>query len=197
MFGDPGRQFEAIDQLGRGDHTIAGLTAKFLNARRGVDGVAEKNDLPFDRAHLAGHHRTAMKSSSDSDGRPEFTAAIGRRSAQLVDGAEAGRDAAAIGDSLLELPGRDQFIADVAMDFARAATIGCVRSSIKRLTKRWEAEHDDAEVDEGLYHHMRRKGRSAKRGAQGRVQHERIERRQNACNQAAGQSAARGSCREA
>ena len=93
-FGDSRRQFEAIDQLSRGDHTIAGLTAKLLDARRGIDGVAEKNDLPLHRAHLAGHHRTAMEPGSHRDGHAEFASVVGRASGQLVDGGETGRDAA-------------------------------------------------------------------------------------------------------
>ena len=39
-------------------------------------------------------------------------------SSQLVDRGETGRDAPAVSGPLLELPGRDQLIADIPMDFA-------------------------------------------------------------------------------
>src|ERR1700677_2159911 len=116
--GDSARQFEAIDQIGRGEHAIACLTAKLLDARRGIDGVAEKNDLPLHRAHLAGHHGTAMKPGPHRDGCAELSAVVGRPSCEFVDGGETGRDTPAVSDSLLELPGRDQLIADIPMDFA-------------------------------------------------------------------------------
>ena len=61
----------------------------------------------------------------------------------------------------------------------------------KERAAQLEAEQDDAEVDDGLDHHMRRKGRPAKRGAQGPVHNKRIECRQDAANQRAGQRAAR------
>ena len=68
-FGDAGRQLEAIDQVGRSEHAIAGLPAEILDAGRGVDGVAEENDLLLHRSHLAGHHRTAMQPGAEIDRR--------------------------------------------------------------------------------------------------------------------------------
>src|ERR1700722_18913713 len=61
----------------------------------------------------------------------------------------------------------------------------------KESDPKFEADQDDAEVDERLHHHMRRKGRAAKWGADWAVHHERIERRQNTSNQRAGQRAPR------
>jgi hypothetical protein len=80
--------------------------------------VTEKNDLLPYRAHHAGHHRTAMELGPYRDGRAEFARVIGRVSSQLVDGGETGRDAAVVRGPLFELPGRDQLIANVAMDFS-------------------------------------------------------------------------------
>ena len=59
-----------------------------------------------------------MKPGPDRDGCAELSPVVGRASSQPVDGAEAGRDAAAVSNSLFELPGRDQLVADIPMDFA-------------------------------------------------------------------------------
>ncbi len=53
-----------------------------------------------------------------------------------------------------------------------------------------EAEQDDAEVEDGLHHHMRRERRPAERRAQRPAQDEAIEGRQNAGDHRAGQRAA-------
>jgi hypothetical protein len=45
-FGDPWRQLEAIDQVGRGDHAIACLQAKLLDARC-VLTVSQRKTIPF------------------------------------------------------------------------------------------------------------------------------------------------------
>src|SRR6185437_11827426 len=117
-FGDSGRQFEAIDQLGRGDDPLARLTAKLLDARRGVDRVAEKNDLLLYRAHFAGHHRTAMEPGPDREAHPEFAGVVGRAAGESLHRAETRFDAARRRDPVLERPGRDEFVADIAVDLA-------------------------------------------------------------------------------
>ena len=60
---------EAIDQVRRSKDAIAGLPAEFLDAGRGVDGVAKEDDLLLHRTHLAGHHRTAMQPGAETDRR--------------------------------------------------------------------------------------------------------------------------------
>ena len=59
-----------------------------------------------------------MEPGSHSDGHAEFAAVMGRMSNQLVHCAETGRDAPAVCGPLLELPGRNQLIANIPMDFA-------------------------------------------------------------------------------
>ena len=139
-FGDSGRQFETIDQIRRGEHAVAGLTAKLLDARRGVDRVAEENDLlPF-RAHLAGHHRTAMEPGSRSDGHAEFAAVIGRVSSQLVDGGETGPDAPAVSGPRPRASRSRSAHRRHTDGFRHAPRRSArVRSRTKRLTRRWKA----------------------------------------------------------
>jgi len=43
-FGDAGRQFEAINEVGRGEQAVAGFPTEFLDACGGVDSVAEKDE---------------------------------------------------------------------------------------------------------------------------------------------------------
>ena len=117
-------------------YTVACLTAKVLDARRGIDGVAEKNDLPLHRSHLAGHHRAAMKSGPYCNGRAEFAAIVGRAFRKLVDSGETGRDAPAV-----TTPSSSVHVAISSSPIyrwisPRAATIGSVRSRTKRLRRR-------------------------------------------------------------
>src|SRR5208337_2865881 len=117
-FDNPGRQLEPIDQIRRSKDAIAGLPAEVLDSSRGVDGVAEEDDLRLDRPHLAGDHRTAMQRGAEIDGNAEFTPVFARLSGERVKSAEASRYATGLAYPFFELPCRDQFVADVAVDFA-------------------------------------------------------------------------------
>ena len=57
-----------------------------------------------------------MQRGAEIDGNAEFTPLFARLSGEGVKSAEASRYAA--GYPFFELPGRDQFVADVAVDFA-------------------------------------------------------------------------------
>ena len=114
---DAGRQLEPIDQIRRGEDAIAGLPAEILDTSRGVDGVAEEDDLRLNGSHLASDQRTAMQSSAEIDGATEFAPIFVRLSSERVKGVETGPDAAGLADPFFELPCCDQFVADIAVDF--------------------------------------------------------------------------------
>src|ERR1700722_20723916 len=58
-----------------------------------------------------------MEPSPYRDGCAELSPVVRRAPRESLNGSETGRDAAALSGSLLELPGRDQLIADIPMDF--------------------------------------------------------------------------------
>ena len=72
----------AIDQIRGGEHAVARLPAHFLDAGRGVDGVAEEDDLLLYRTHFAGHHGTAMHPGAEIHCGAEFATVFGREPRQ-------------------------------------------------------------------------------------------------------------------
>src|ERR1700677_3664131 len=116
--GDAKGQFEPVDQVCGSEHAIAGLSAHFLDTSGGVDGVAEEDDFLLHRAHLAGDHGTAMQPGAEIRGGAEFADIFWRETRQTLHRGEAGRYAMGVRNALRELPGRDQLIADIAVDFA-------------------------------------------------------------------------------
>src|SRR6185437_8834958 len=105
------------------------IVAKPAGTPRGHEraaGVPRSQDLAaFGRARpapgavfVAGHHRTAMEPGPDRDAHPKVAVVVGRAAAQSLHRVETRFEAARRCDAVLELPGRDELVADIAMDLA-------------------------------------------------------------------------------
>ena len=59
-----------------------------------------------------------MQPGAKIDGSAKFAPVLARLSSERVKGVETGPDAVALADPVIELPCRDQFVSDVAVDFS-------------------------------------------------------------------------------